>query len=94
MWATASWRAIANGTSACWEVARDRKDTKQPTARYFEDVTALTHCGENWNEGNRGLLGLPHRPPVFAAAAPLLLGFHEDIDAHCAAELNQVRRAH
>jgi hypothetical protein len=37
-----------------------------------------------------GLLGLPHRPPVFTEAAPPLYGFDEDIDGFCANRMRQV----
>eukprot|EP00966_Prymnesium_polylepis_P238654 5519330-Prymnesium_polylepis.3 len=79
----------AEGSEACWAVARTvRQKEPQPAATYFDEVLSGAHCGSNWYEGNPGALGRQDAQPAFSGPlAPALLGFDESIDDFCAHEL-------
>jgi len=81
---------MGNGQPACWDVKRTDATAWHGADAFFNEAESGMHCGDNWYEGNAGLLGLQGRPPGFSAAAPALLGFDENLDSFCGNKMRAV----
>ena len=76
MWGPTAWHRTQSNLMRCW-------GETGAAHSFFDSALQGGQCDVNWFEGVRGSMGDQHSRPEFPKSAPALLGFDEDIFAHC-----------